>query len=163
MSFKITNPEFIDLEKTKVKFKLISESGIESQAELTVPPGKQRGLNSYWDYILDNFDIEKMRQARNRKETELRKQTQHALEKRKADEKRTYLKELFNLKTSAFDLPFVESAPTEVKAAIRRAPTKEVLTFILHDVTRKFMEENNMSYVDYLDYLDELEEKKNAV
>lgn len=155
---KILNPEYIDLEKTRVRFKLISEYGVESIAELTVPNNKMRGVNKYWDRIMDEFDVEEMRQRRNRLESERIKQARHKEEKAKTAVKVNELKVLFNKKTKVLELPFIRDADTNVKSAIRRAPSIEILDFIVTDLTRKFMNDNNMDYNDYLDYLDDLEE-----
>lgn len=156
---KILNPEYVDLEKTRVRFKIVYDNGVETVAELTVPNNKRRGLNKYWDRIMDEFDIEEMRQRRNRIESELRNQKKHAEEKRKTQEKVVALKTLFNEKTKVLELPFIREANTDVKSAIRRAPTKAVLDFIVMDLTKKFMTEKGMDYNDYLDYLDDLEEE----
>ena len=159
MSEKILNPEYVDLEKTRVRFKIVYENGIESIAELTVPNNKKRGVNKYWDRIMDEYDIEEMRQRRNRIETELINQKKHSEEKRKTQEKVLALKTLFNEKTKVLELPFIRDADTDVKSAIRRAPTKAVLDFIVMDLTKKFMTDRGMDYNDYLDYLDDLEEE----
>jgi|688.fasta_scaffold08783_15 hypothetical protein len=156
---KILNPEYVDLEKTRVRFKIIREDGIESVAELTVPNNKRKGVNKYWDRIVDEFDIEEMRQKRNRIEAEQRNHKKHADEKRRTQEKVIELKTLFNEKTKVLELPFIRDAGTDIKSAIRRAPTKAVLDFIVTDITRKFMENQGMDYNDYLDYLDDLEEE----
>jgi len=81
MKEQILNPEYIDIEKTRVRFKLINEYGIENIAELTVPNNKKRGVNKYWDLIMDEFDIEEMRQRRNRIEAEKMRQNRHREEK----------------------------------------------------------------------------------
>jgi hypothetical protein len=159
MTEKILDPEYVDLEKTRVRFKIVQESGLESIAELTVPKGKQRGVNKYWDRIMDEFDIEEMRNRRNNLETEIRKRNQHAEQKSKTLEQTTALRILFNAKTKAFDLPFIANADVDTKSAIRRAPNLEILNFIINEVTKKYMEENSMDFNDYLDYLDDLEEE----
>lgn len=158
MANTIKNPEYVDLQKTRVKFTLVSESGIESVAELTVPPNKERGVNKYWDRIMDEFDIEEMRQRRNSLETERMRAEDHRREKIKNDVEVNRLRQLFDAKAKVFELPFVKDADVETKAAIRRAPTAEVLNFIVSDITKKYLDENNMTYTDYLDYLEDLED-----
>lgn len=159
MTEKILEPEYVDLKKTRVRFKIIHESGIESTAELTVPEGKKKGVNKYWDRIMDEFDIEEMRKRRNNLEIEARRRNKHTEEKRKNQDQLTALQQLFNAKTKTFDLPFIQNADMETKSAIRRAPSLEILNFLVTDITKKFMEENDMDYNDYLDYLDDLEEE----
>jgi 4-hydroxy-L-threonine phosphate dehydrogenase PdxA len=108
---------------------------------------------------MDEFDIEEMRQRRNKIESDLRNQQKHAEEKKKTQEKVLALKTLFNEKTKVLELPFIRDADTDVKSAIRRAPSKAILDFIVMDLTKKFMTDRGMDYNDYLDYLDDLEEE----
>lgn len=159
---KVIEPEFIDLEKTRVKFKIVSENGITSNAELMVPKDQAKGENPYWDQILENFDVQEMRRRRNEKETLVRKQKEAEDKKRKAHEENIRLTKLFNKKMEAFNLPYINEGASELKAAIRRSPTSQVLDIILTGAALDFMKENNMTYIDYLDYLDDLEDKKQA-
>lgn len=160
MSDTIKNPEYVDLKKTKVRFTLVSDTGVESVAELTVPQNKQRGVNKYWDRIMDEFDIEEMRNRRNILETERMRAEQHRKEKIKNEVEINRLRHLFDAKARIFELPFIKESDIETKAAIRRAPTIEVLNFIVSDITKKYIKENNMTYNDYLDYLEDLEDEE---
>ena len=54
MSFIIKDPEFINL-KNSVRFKLVESDGLEKIAEFKVPESRERGVNKYWDYILDSL------------------------------------------------------------------------------------------------------------
>jgi len=105
------------------------------------------------------FDIEDMRQRRKNREIEERNRINHRREKEKADVERHRLRNLFNSKTKAFELPFIKDADIDTKAAIRRAGTHELLYFFINDITRKFIEDNKMTYSEYLDYLDDLEDE----
>lgn len=158
MAEQIKNPEYVDLQKTRVAFTIVSSSGVESRAELTVPPNKERGINKYWDRIMDEFDIEEMRNRRNQLELDMRREAQHREEKLRAQDKLRQLQFLFDAKTKAFALPYVKNADMDIKSAIRRAPSVEILNVILADTTRKFMEEQEMDWNDYLDYIDDLAE-----
>jgi hypothetical protein len=157
--YTIKNPEYIDLEKTRVRFVMVLEDGKEQIAEFKVPDGQRRGKNKAWDRIMDEFDIEDMRQRRNNREIEERNRINHRREKEKADVERHRLRNLFNSKTKAFELPFIKDADIDTKAAIRRAGTHELLYFFINDITRKFIEDNKMTYSEYLDYLDDLEDE----
>lgn len=159
MTFKIIEPEFVDLEKTRVRFKIVTDGVIQS-AELKVPPKQERGVNEYWDRILDEFDIQKMREDRNNKELRDRKAREVEDKRRKGNLENQRLKELFQVKIKAFELPYITSASDDTKAAIRRAPNIELLTLILNELALGYMKENNMTYLDYIDYLDDLEEQK---
>ncbi len=48
----IKNPEFIDLEKTRVRMILEDESGKQTVAEFKVPDGREAGVNEMWDRIV---------------------------------------------------------------------------------------------------------------
>lgn len=157
---KILEPEFIDLEKTRVRFKLVSDNGNVSVAEFIVPPNRARGVNEYWDRIMDEFDVEKMRKDRNDKELKARRQREADEKKKVAAQENARLRGLFEKKMKAFELPYIENAPNEVKSAIRRAPSEQFLDAVLTDQMLKFIKDNNMSYVDYLDYLEDIEDKK---
>lgn len=157
---KILEPEFVDLAKTTVRFKIMSESGTISVAELKVPPNRERGVNEYWDRILDEYDVEKMRRDRNARELRAQRDKAAQDKKRLAAEENQRLKLLFDKKMKAFELPYIKDGSDEIKSAIRRAPSEQFLDVVLSDLMLKFMKDNNMSYVAYLDYLDDLEEAK---
>lgn len=159
---KVIEPEFIDLEKTRIKFKIQTDSGGIQVAEIVVPKDGERGINQYWDQILDNYDIQELRKKRNEKEILERRQREMKDKQRKANEENERLRRLFNKKMKAFDMPFIKDASSEIRSAIRRAPDMEILDLFLYDITINFMKQNNMSYVDYLDYLDDLEDEKQA-
>ncbi len=157
---KIQNPQYIDLEKTMVSFQIVKEDGTILNAQLKVPENKERGVNAYWDRIMDEFDIEVMRKQRNDLEVRRRREREVNGKKQKAAIENEKLRHLFSLKIKAFEYPFIASAPDDIKAAIRRASSVEFLNMVLNSQIERFMKENNMSYVDYLDYLEDLEEEK---
>jgi hypothetical protein len=160
MTTIIQDPEFVDLQKTKVRFKLIKEDGLVSVAELTVPTNRERGVNAYWDRIMDEFDVELMRRKRNALETSRIQQQEFMKKKQAAAVENEKLKTLFDAKMKAFELPYVSVATDDIKSAIRRAPDVSFLNLILTDLMKQHMTDNAMSYLDFLDYLDELEEQK---
>lgn len=155
----VKNPQFIDLEKTRVRFTIVQENGTSNTAELTVPENQARGVNPYWDQILDNFDVLEMRKRRNEEEQRRRKQLEVDDKKKKAHEENIRLRDLFNKKMKSFDIPFIKEAPDNIKSAIRRAPDIDTLNFILNTYTLDFMKQNNMDFVAYLDYLDDVEDE----
>ncbi len=162
MKTVIKNPEFIDVQKTRVRFKLIDENGAESVAELAVPPKFARGVNPYWDRILDEYDVDKMRRDRNVAEQRMVRQKEFEDKKRKAGVENEKLKALFNTKMTAFELPFSAAASDEIKSAVRRAPNQMLLSAIIHEQLMTYMKEKNLSFLDLFDHLDEIEEQKEA-
>lgn len=157
---KVLEPEFIDIQKTKIKFKIEADDGRISTAELTVPKDGAKGVNKYWDMILENYDINVLRKRRNEKEVLIQRRKEMEDKQRKANAENQRLRILFDKKMAAFQLPFIKESDPEIRSAIRRAPTSDILDMFLIDYTLKFMKDNNMSYVDYLDYLDDIEDKK---
>lgn len=156
----IKDPEFIDIQKTRVRFKLVNENGVTSTAELRVPDGWARGVNQYWDRILDEFDVEKMRRARNDLENKRKRQEEFERKKKAAAFENDKLKQLFDNKMKAFEMPFIASASDEIKSAVRRAPNQLILNSIIHDQMMKYMGEHNFTFTQLFDHLDELEEQK---
>lgn len=159
----VKEPRFVDLQKTRMAFKIQKEDGSLLSAELKVPPNQQRGVNKYWDHILDNFDVESLRQQRNMEELRERKLKDFNQKKRRAAEENENLKRLFNVKMKVFELSFIKNSSEDVKSAVRRAPDEQFLNFIIFNEMRNYMENNNMSYVDYLDYLDDLQDELEAL
>lgn len=158
----IKDPEYIDLEKTRVKFKLINENGVISNAELTVPDGKARGINTFWDRIMDEFDIEQMRKARNDLENRKRQDEEFKNRKKQAAEENNKLKILFDAKMKAFELPYIAEASADIKSAIRRAPSVAFVDAIVNKQMIDYITEKNMTFLELLDHLDDLEEAKAA-
>ena len=158
----ISNPQYVDLEKTTVSFTITSADGIISNAQLKVPDGKARGVNPYWDAIMDNFDIEQMRQARNQLEVKRRKQAEFDAAKKKSSVDNEKLVALFNKKTKIFAMPFVADASDEVKSAIRRTSDETLLNFIYFDLLKKHLTDNSLSYSQLLDYLEDLEDQASS-
>lgn len=158
----IKNPQFIDVEKTRVRFELINDDGVASVAELAVPPKMARGVNPFWDRILDEFDVEKMRRERNDMETRRKRQQEFDRKKRLAAEENTKLKILFDAKMKAFELPFINEAEPTIKTAVRRAPDLQMLNCIIYYQMQKYMTDNNMNFIDIIDKLDEIQDAKEA-
>lgn len=156
----IKDPEFIDIQKTRVKFKLVKENGLVTVAELTVPPDRARGVNAYWDRIMDEFDVELMRRKRNALESSRIQQQEFLKKKQAAGIENDKLRLLFDAKMKAFELPYVSGASDDIKSAIRRAPDIGFLALILNDLMKQYMLDNELSYLDFLDRMDELEEEK---
>lgn len=160
INYKIKNPAYVDLQKTTVSFQIVKEDGTTLSAQLKVPENKQRGINEYWDRILDEFDIELMRKQRNDLELRNMKMKEINDKKQKAATENERLRKLFALKIKAFDYPFIVSATDDVKAAIRRSSSEEILNLIVSSQINKFVQENNMTYLDLIDYLEDLEDQK---
>ena len=158
----IKNPQFVDLEKTKVRMTLVQENGTESVAELAVPKDKARGVNEFWDRIMDEFDIEQMRKDRNNLETRMRQDAEMQAKKRKASVENEKLKQLFDMKMTAFNLPFVANASDADKAAVRRAPSPMMLNLVVIQLATKYLEENEMSFLDLFDLLDDLQDQQDT-
>jgi len=156
----IKDPEFIDIQKTRVKFKLVKEGGLVTVAELAVPPNQARGVNAYWDRIMDEFDVELMRRKRNALESSRIQQQEFMKKKQAAGIENEKLRLLFDAKMKAFELPYVSGTTDDIKSAIRRAPDIGFLSLILNDLMKQYMLDNELSYLDFLDRMDELEEEK---
>lgn len=154
-NFKIVDPIFLDLEKTIVRFTLVDELGSSKIAEFKVPPNKEKGINKYWDRIVEEFDIEVMREKRNSLEMQRINEKEHLFKKQKAQEENTKLIRLFEAKAEAFEYFFIKEAPPEIKSSVRKAPTVEIIRSIISIQMQKYMEENGLTISDIVDKLND--------
>lgn len=152
----IKNPEYVDLEKTTIRMTLISESGLESVAEFKVPANKERGVNQYWDRIMDEFDVEAMRQARNDLERRRMRQAEMDDKRKKANEQNERLRQLFDMKIKLFNFPFIANATMEEKAAVRRAPDMTLLMVVVTTLAQKYMQDNSLTFIDFFDQIEDI-------
>lgn len=158
---KLENPHYIDLEKTQIGVTLVYDNGVKQSAVFKVPPNRERGVNPYWDRILDEFDERAMRKARNDLEIKRQEQQNFTIKKEKATKESTKLRLLFDKKMQSFELPFVKNASNGDKAAVRRAPNELILNIVLTSLAIKYLESKNMTFIDFFDELEEIEEQKN--
>lgn len=160
MNTKIINPFFVDLEKTIVRFQIQNTEGVISNAELKVPKNMARGVNPYWDRILDEFNIDQMRKERNEREMRERRTREAEDKRKKAGAENERLRRLFNRKMKAFEAFYIKEADPSIKSAIRRAPDEEFLTLIINKAMLDYMQVNNMSLLDFMDKMEEIEDEK---
>lgn len=160
----IKDPQFIDLQKTRVRFTLEYENGSVNVAELSIPPNGEPGINAFWDRITQEFDVQEMRRKRNDLEDQLRrdarKQQEITNRRMQAEAANRIMRELFDAKVKALALPYIENASDDIKTAIRRTPDLILLQQMLNEMRADFMKTHNMSYLQYLDYLEEVEEEQ---
>lgn len=155
----IKDPFFVDLEKTTVRMKLVNDNGVESIAEFKVPEDQALGVNPYWDRIVEEFDVEKMREDRNILEKKMRQEQDFRRKKDKAAVENEKLRKLFDAKMECFSLPFIANASDEDKAVVRRAPDLVLLNMIVTKLADKYMNENNMSYIELFDMIDDMQDE----
>lgn len=158
---KLENPHYIDLEKTQVGVTLVYDNGVKQSAVFKVPPKGEKGINPYWDRILEEFDEKKMRKARNDLELKRIEQQEFRNKKEKASRESMVMRALFDMKIKAFELPFIKKATNEEKAAVRRAPNQMLLNIVITSLAIKYLQSNNISFIDFFDELDEIEDEKN--
>lgn len=154
-NYKIVDPIFLDLEKTIVRFTLVTEEGLSQVAEFKVPPNRERGINKYWDRIVEEFDIEEMRQKRNLLETQRINEREHISKKQKAELETKKLVRLFEAKASAFEYFFIKEASSEIKSSIRKAPDEDIVRAIISIQMQKYMEETGLTITDIIDKLND--------
>jgi hypothetical protein len=153
----IKDPIFVDIEGTRVRFVLDYNNGLKTIAEFTVPQDRQKGVNEYWDHIVDNFDVDKM--LINRKNVEKRRISEMRIrqKKEKAATEGEHLRKLFESKMKFFQLPFVNDLSDEDKASIRRAPNELMLSLAMFQIFNKYLQTTNMSMLDFFDMIEDQE------
>jgi len=155
---KLLKPRFLNPQTMECD--LVDEKGSVQKISFALPENEQKGVNQYFDYIVENYHLEEIKAQY---ESELKihrdkqRQQQLASQRRKESEE---LKKLFDLKAQLFDMPFIKNCNQEMRSAIRRAPNTIVLNLIVSIAFETYIKENNMSCNDYLDYLDDLQYKE---
>jgi len=151
---KIENVEFANNEYTRVRFVIVNEDkGTKQLAELRVPENYETGVNKYWDLILDQCDIESLKQDRLDKIEKHKEMFSREKEKQESAKEARELKKLFDLKSSYIKLPFVQTE--EDKSTIRKAPNEMVLNFIIQKMMDDYLEQNKMDSDEFFDQIED--------
>jgi len=154
MTEKIENVEFANDEYTRVRFVIVNDDkGTRQLAELRVPENYETGVNKYWDLILDQCDIETLKQERLDKIEKHREIISREKEKRESAKEAQELKKLFDLKSSYMKLPFVQTE--EDKSTIRKAPNEMTLNFIVQKMMDEYLEQNKMDSDEFFDEIED--------
>lgn len=154
MTVKIEGVEFANNEYTRVRFKRVNaERGTIHLAELTVPENHERGVNKDWDTILDNYDLETLKQKRIDKIEQTKKRL--AVERVRAESRgeAEELKELFNEKSYHIKMPYTQSS--DDKKLIRRAPNLTCLNYVVFELIKKYVESNDSPLEDMFDKVED--------
>ena len=151
----ITKPEFLDSEKTIIRFLLNKEDGSSSVAQFKVPEGEQKGVNPFWDKICEEYDVEELKKDTDIRIQEYKEFQEYKNKKTKAEAENRELRILFDLKAKSFDLPFIADADSSIKSAIRRSPDILTLNAIIAYNFQKYLESNNISCLEYIESVEE--------
>lgn len=152
---KLVNPIFLNPETMRCRG--VKKDGSVVEIDFTIPEGERKGVNEYFDWIVDNYSLTDIKAAYHRalKEHVARKQQREEDEQKQKEVER--LSQLFDAKSNCFEMQFIKDAPAEVRSAIRRSPNQMILQLIVTDYFKTFLSEKQMSYNDYLDYVEEIE------
>lgn len=153
----IKNPEFIDLQKTFVRFLMVDENGKETVAEFKVPENREPGVNEFWDRIVQEFDIEEMRRKRNELETRIVNERERLEKKKLAQVQNEILKNLFDQKLYFFNLPFINELTDEEKSSIRRAPNISLLNMAISTILLNYTQRSGKTLIDIFDMIEDQE------
>lgn len=145
----LTNP-------TTLRCQGVLADGSLEEIDIEIPPNDAAGVNEYFDFILDTYDMTDIRAAYDVALKRHRAQQAAEKDKQRREEENKRLEVLFNAKAKVFEMPFIADSSSDVRSAIRRAPNVEILNIIVSDSFRLYLETNEMTYSDYLDRLDEI-------
>ena len=152
----IRSPRFMDASKTIIGFEIADPSGGHSQIGQFTVPKSDEAPNKYYDYIVSNFDLDAMAAeldiniARQQGDVKIRQM------KEEGNKEAAHLAKLFNLKTEAFKLPWIDKAPNAVKMAVRRSPNECILNAIVSSELNKYMISESVDYASILDEVDDI-------
>lgn len=151
---RLSRPAFTN--PTTIRCQGVLADGTLEEIDIQVPPNDEAGVNEYFDFILNTYDIADIRAAYDIALKRHRAQQAAERDKQRRAEENKRLEVLFNSKAKIFEMPFITDSSADVRSAIRRAPNLEILNIIVTDSFRAYLEANEMTYSDYLDRLDEL-------
>jgi len=150
----IEDVEFASNDYSRVRFVIVNEEKSKRQlAELRVPENYEAGVNKYWDMILDQCDIESLKQDRLDKLEKHKERISREKENQESAKEARELKELFDLKSSYIKLPFVQTE--EDKSTIRKAPNEMILNFIIQKMMDDYLEQNKMDSDEFFDEIED--------
>lgn len=151
---RLSRPAFTN--PTTIRCQGVLADGTLEEVDIQVPPNDAVGVNEYFDFILETYNIADIRAAYDVALKRHRAQQAAERDKAKREIENKRLEVLFNSKAKIFEMPFIAESAAEVRSAVRRAPNLEILNIIVNDSFRAYLEANEMTYSDYLDHLDEL-------
>ena len=155
MKFKeLTNVTLVG--SRTLRCKGIRDNGSVVELELRVPENQERGVNEYFDHILDNHDWQAIVDDFKKRAERYQIGQSHQIERQKNEAESHRLRDLFDQKAMLFKQPYIKDATPDVKSAIRRCPDHLTLSTISTSVFNKYLEDNKLSYSDYLDIIDEM-------
>lgn len=157
---KIESPEFIDVQKTRVRFLLVAENGIKTVAELKVPDNRELGVNDHWDKIVANFDVEQMAARRNNIERKKMIEQSVLDKKRKAAIENLTLQTLFDKKLQFFNLHFINDLTYEEKSAVRRAPNETFLNIAILIAIQNYTQRTGKPLLELFDEIEDEQYKQ---
>ena len=152
----IRNPHYMNASKTIIGFVIINPNGGSEQIGQYTIPGPEEGTNKDHEYIKVNFDMDQMAIDVDKAVEWEKKQLQIIKLKDEGNAEASILARLFNLKAEAFKLPWIHSASTETKMAVRRSPNENILNTILSVEMMRYMEKESLNYGDLLDQVEDI-------
>lgn len=154
MTIEIKDVEFANNNYTRVRFRRVDvERGVTQLAELVVPENYERGVNKDWDTILDNYDVEQLKQERQKKIELFLERREYEKTRSESLKEANELKELFNEKSHHIKMPYAES--DEDKTLIRRAPNNICLQYVVFELMKKYVDNNSGVIEDMFDAIED--------
>lgn len=157
---KIESPEFIDIQKTRVRFLLVAENGVKTVAEMRVPAGEALGVSETWDKIVAEFDVAEMKKRRNNIERKMRIERDLAEKKKKSSIENRILQHLFDKKLQFFNYHFVDQLTYEEKSAVRRASDETLLNVAIFNAIYSYTQRTGKPLLELFDEIEDEQYKQ---
>ena len=136
----------------EIKYK--SQSGKTKTVQLTAPENYEKGKSTYFDEVLEKYDINDL-VAKTKTAVERQVKQKQWEEQRKAAEQKGRLQnELFKLKVDFLNKKIMDESTAEQRKAIRKADTHEKLILIKYEIVRQYAENNNKSFFEAIQEID---------
>jgi len=146
--------EFANDSFSRARLQILDEEReIVQNAELEVPENFERGKNKYWDMILDTYTVENLKEKREQRNISVEESKKLQAQRIEGAKEAEELKELFNLKSFYYNLPFVETE--ENKSTIRKAPNKLCLDYVVYKMIDEYADKYSVDTEALFDIIED--------
>ena len=151
-TIKRESARFINSSRTKMEVVELKEDGTTERKQVEVPAERARGVDPYFDAILDQFDIEKLSEDFKEVERKAAERRRYEDERKRAEEQRRRINALFEFKAASFNLPFVEEFEhAKLRTRIRKAKSKqEIDNMVILGMVYTVLKNQDLSFEELL-------------
>lgn len=157
----IKDAKFINSKCTLMEVKIQKNSGSMLSARFAVPSEYQKGVNKYFDMVLEKFDINQLKEETQKLSEDAKKYQNWKNERQKNNEKSAQLNQLFQKKISFLESVIMKDSTVEQRKIIRKVNTLEKFLLVQHEIIKDYANHNNISFFEAVMLMDQSAENGN--